>query len=425
MGLRATDIFTPGAFPAHSYVERKAEKLEESLRNALETAGQLVSIVGPSKSGKTVLTEYVVGRENLITVTGAGIENTDEIWQRVLDWMGAPSSHETVSSTSGRVGGEIAGEGSAKIPFVASGSVSAKATGEVEHAREHSRTHERGGLTQVVREIATSDFVVLIDDFHYMPRTVQEEVAKVLKEAVRLGVKICVAAVRHRGDDVVRANPELRGRVGTVDLSYWKKDELRQIALAGFNALRAELPDVAIDRMVEEAAGSPQLMQQICLTTCFKLGIREESVDRIFPTLSVEDLQAIFEQTSTTTDFRSLVEVLDAGPKTRGIERKLYEFRDKTEGDVYRCILKAVASNPPSLSFNYEELLKRIEEVCANDSPVGSSITGTCWQMSKLAQEKFPNERAIDWDEQKQILDIPDPYLLFYLRWSGWLVAPN
>jgi hypothetical protein len=38
--------------------------------------------------------------------------------------------------------------------------------------------------------------------------------------------------------------------------------------------------------------------------------------------------------------------------------------------------------------------------------------------MSKLALEKFPNERAIDWDDQKQVLDLPDPYLLFYLRWS-------
>jgi hypothetical protein len=41
--------------------------------------------------------------------------------------------------------------------------------------------------------------------------------------------------------------------------------------------------------------------------------------------------------------------------------------------------------------------------------------------MTKLAQEKFPKERAVDWDEQKQVLDIPDPYLLFYLRWSGRL----
>ena len=41
--------------------------------------------------------------------------------------------------------------------------------------------------------------------------------------------------------------------------------------------------------------------------------------------------------------------------------------------------------------------------------------------MTKLAQDKFPAERVIDWDEHKQILDIPDPYLLFYLRWSGRL----
>lgn len=58
-------------------------------------------------------------------------------------------------------------------------------------------------------EIGNSDFVVLIDDFHYMPRDVQTEAAKFLKEAVRLGVRICAAAVRHRGDNVVRANPDL------------------------------------------------------------------------------------------------------------------------------------------------------------------------------------------------------------------------
>jgi hypothetical protein len=27
--------------------------------------------------------------------------------------------------------------------------------------------------------------------------------------------------------------------------------------------------------------------------------------------------------------------------------------------------------------------------------------------------------RVDDWDEQKLVLDIPDPYLLFCLRWSG------
>ena len=88
---------------------------------------------------------------------------------------------------------------------------------------------------------------------------------------------------------------------------------------------------------------------------------------------------------------------------------------------MYRAVLKAVASDPPQLSFKYEDLLTRTASTCIGDSPVGSSVIGTCLHIGRIALEKFPNERAIDWDDQKQILDIPDPYLLFYLRWSGRL----
>ena len=162
-------------------------------------------------------------------------------------------------------------------------------------------------------------------------------------------------------------------------------------------------------------------MQQICLNACFATGVREWQLFRKVVPASENLLSGIFEQTSANTDFRSLVDVLDAGPKTRGTERKMYKFKDGSEGDIYRGILRAVASDPPRLAFDYEELTRRIATICRNETPVGSSVIGTCLHMSKLAVEKFPNERAIDWDEQKQILDIPDPYLLFYLRWSGRL----
>lgn len=137
--------------------------------------------------------------------------------------------------------------------------------------------------------------------------------------------------------------------------------------------------------------------------------------------IDLQTLQLVFQQTSATTDFRSLVDVLDAGPRTRGTERKTYTFSDSTEGDVYRVVLRALADDPPRLSFPYEELLGRTVKVCTTAAPVGSSVSGTCVHMAKLALEKFPNDRAVDWDEQKQVFDVPDPYLLFYLRWSGRL----
>jgi hypothetical protein len=404
MSLKAQEVFVPGAYPQHTYITRKAEGLEDSLKDSLSTPGQVVSLSGPSKSGKTVLVERVVGRDLLIPISGASLQGPDDVWNRVLDWMDVPSSTKGGKSSEWGLGADIG------------------IKGDIKRESTTEAVRERSGLTQVVHEIGGSEFVVLLDDFHYMNRNVQVEVAKTLKEGVRLGIKVVTAAVSHRGDDVVRANPELRGRVRAIDLRYWSHEELRQIADTGFDQLNGEIPSSLCDTFTGESAGSPQLMQLLCLQACFVLDLREKKLLRKRIAADEAALKRILEQTSSSTDFRSLVDVLDAGPRTRGTERKTYKFNEaEGEGDVYRVVLRALASSPPRLSFPYQELLERTVTICSGESPVGSSVTGTCLHMSKLAQEKFPAERAIDWDEQKQVFDVPDPYLLFYLRWSGRL----
>lgn len=400
MAVKAMEVFTPGAYPKRTYVERSDEKLEEKLADALAPAGQIVSLVGPSKSGKTVLVERVVGRDLLIPVTGAGIKSPDDVWTRVLDWIDAPISTSSTSGVSGSLG-PVGGE------------------------RHSSRQAGRRGLTQVVRELAGSDFVVLLDDFQYVARDAQAEVAQSVKEAARLEVKICTATVVHRGDDLVRSNPELRGRVTAVDLEYWRARDLAAIATLGFGALNLSIDGDTIQKLTTEAAGSPQLMQLLCLNACFVLRVREGHWKNRQVRVDEETLGTVLSQASASADFRSLVDVLHAGPRTRGTERKIYTFSDGSQGDVYRCVLKAIASDPPRLSFPYDDLTQRTRAVCTGDAPVGSSVVGTCVHMDKLALERFPNERAIEWDDQKQILDLPDPYLLFYLRWSDRLTEPD
>jgi hypothetical protein len=157
---------------------------------------------------------------------------------------------------------------------------------------------------------------------------------------------------------------------------YWNDDELAGIAKAGFSALNADPDQRLVDRFVRESAGSPQLMQLLCLNTCFVLNLRDEH-DGMFPTVlnvTDEDVYRILEQTSANTDFRSLVDVLDAGPRTRGTERKKYEFSDGRTGDVYTVVLRALALDPPKLSFTYNELLERTAAACIGESPVGSSV---------------------------------------------------
>jgi hypothetical protein len=216
-------------------------------------------------------------------------------------------------------------------------------------------TNQLRSSVDLVKEIADSGFVILVDDFHYMAKAVQAETAKVLKEGVRLGLKICTAAAVHRADDVVRALPELRGRVTAIDLQYWELSDLVAVGTQGFEIMNIHCPHDLIQHFAIEAAGSPQLMQRICLDACLVMGVREAPTKMVYWRPTPEQVKAIYEQASTTTDFRSLVDVLDAGPKLRGAERKEYSFRDGSKGDVYRCILRAMAMDPPILSFDYEE----------------------------------------------------------------------
>ena len=171
MPLRATDVFTPGSFPVETYVERTGVGLEQMVRDGLETPGQIVSLVGPSKSGKTVLVEKVVGRDQLITITGAGIQHADEIWARVLDWMDAPSTVTKSSLTSGAATLSGSASGSAGIGSVTAcllGQTSRRATSP--SARRCSVTPNRTPRRYIRTGVSTKPWRVGIFDFPtFMP----------------------------------------------------------------------------------------------------------------------------------------------------------------------------------------------------------------------------------------------------------------
>lgn len=415
---KATEIFTPNGVPSVTYVSRSTLGLEKRLRDAFLVPNMVVSISGPSKSGKTVLVNKVVAEEHLITVSGASITSPEKLWDSVLDWMGAPSQVMKKSETSlqGQVGGK--GSGKVGIPYIAEGQIEGHTTAGAGQKWGNDEVFVRGGLQQVEREIAGSEYTVFIDDFHYINRPTQVELGKQIKEAAEKGIRICTASVPHRSDDVVRSNPELRGRVFAIDIGRWSSTEIQQIADRGFRELGVDLSPQVIAMLVREAFGSPQLMQSICLNMCFEEEIYETLPEHKRVDITGEKISHILERTSTSTDFSRMLSTLHSGPKERGTERRVYEFTDGTSGDVYRCALLAIRADPPALSFSYDEILARSASVCRGMSPQGSSLQSTLGHMSRLAKVVQPDP-VIEWDQD--ILDIVEPYFLFFLRCSSHL----
>lgn len=416
---KPTEVFTPTSTPTYTYVDRADKNFEKRLREAMAIPNMVVSISGPSKSGKTVLIKKIVDTNDLIQVSGSTIKAPEDLWTRVLGWMESPTETAEKSGTSLKGAVSTKAEATAGVIF-AKGSVAANIDGAVERRTETTRTTKRGGLTQVIDEIAGSKFVMLIDDFHYIPKDAQIEVGKQIKSAAESGVRIITASVPHRSDDVVRSNPELRGRVTAIDMDYWSESELALIASRGFRQLNVDLaPDIE-RQLALESFGSPQLMQSICLTLCFEKDITESLADHIRVDIDQKVLSSTFERTSFTSDYSSLIEKLHTGPRQRGTERKIFDLSDGSRGDVYRSVLIAIAENPPKLSLRYDEMIERVKFVCrGNESPVGSSISEALLQMDKIVNELSIMSGVLEWDED--VLDISDPYFLFYIRRSDKL----
>ena len=87
---KSTEVFTPNDIPTFSYVERKARKFEERLRESLSIPKMIVSLSGPSKSGKTVLVKKIIDEDSLIPLSGATIRSAEILWANVLNWMSVP-----------------------------------------------------------------------------------------------------------------------------------------------------------------------------------------------------------------------------------------------------------------------------------------------------------------------------------------------
>lgn len=411
--MKASEVFTPNKFPEFTYIEDHLIKHAKLLHDSLDSK-LIVTLSGPSKSGKTVFVEKNIGMDRLVPVSGAGVKTPDELWGRVFAVVGTPlpAKLTETSGFQGATGGKVAGglPGIITAEANTSGTWSNSAATQTDAAVDY--------LSLLVKELAGSGLVVFIDDFHYVEPTAREEISNQIKDAAAKDVLFVLAAVPYHADDAVRANSDLRGRAVRLDFNYWNKSELLKIATLGFNALNIEMPPAFVEAMADEAAGSPQLMQALCLNSCYELNVRERPAKKVIPSANLSLINDVCVRTALTVDYTSILNLMKDGPKTRGTERNSHVLKNGEVCDVYPLIIKAIALSPPELTIRYPNLKDRMEALCSSTTPSGSSLTGACTHMCGIANAA-EGRNVLEWDAATDVLDILDPYLLFFIRWEG------
>lgn len=232
------------------------------------------------------------------------------------------------------------------------------------------------------------------------------------------GLKVVFLSVPYRSEDAVRSNTDLQGRITPIDIDYWTEDDLYDIGRTGFSLLSLSSFEDISRKFAKESMGSPQIMQGLCLNLCYRLNIRQSLPE--FTALSREEVHITkaMEDTAESSGSSNIYSILRRGPRTRGRDRNIYTLKDGTSGDVYQVIFKALSIDPPVLTFDYNNLKKRIESICVDESPEGSAIISALEQMSKIVKERPYVDWVIDYDDTGPIpmVDFPNPYFMLYAR---------
>jgi hypothetical protein len=158
--IKIKDIFTPGRFPIWTYVDDHLKTKEQQLHDALDDGSMLVSISGPSKSGKTVFVEHTLGKENLVQVTGSGVRSPSDLWIRVFDIIGTPLSRSTSSgnTVTGTIGAKGSVEGSI---LVAKGKGEVSGSGSYASQKSESQVDAIDYLQLLIRELSAPTLLFL------------------------------------------------------------------------------------------------------------------------------------------------------------------------------------------------------------------------------------------------------------------------
>ncbi len=309
--MKRAEVFTPNALPSVTFVEEHLKDKKKLLLQNLEQGGAVIAISGPSKSGKTVFVETTLGHDNLIQVSGANIGTPEELWRRIFSVIGTPiPTTKTVGkSEETAVTGSV--EGGVPLVIKGAGSIGGK-WGDTSGTTLDVKPDY---LALLVKELKGTDLVVFVDDFHYIDKSVQEEIATIIKEAVREGLRFVLAAVPYHADDVVIANSDLRGRMLKLDFDYWDEAELTKIAEKGFTALNVTVTPATVSAFAIEAAGSPQLMQSLCLNLCFEGDIESTSPEVVLLQPDQELIKKVCKRTAQTNDYSSVIRIMREGPK--------------------------------------------------------------------------------------------------------------
>jgi hypothetical protein len=391
-------------------VPRKELRLEQQVRDYLEERHKVLSLSGPTKSGKTVLVKQVA--PDALWISGGDVSNATDFWKVLVDRLDGWVEITKQRSKSAGESSTTSLDGEINVVVAKGGGGVTTEISELDE-RVHSVRRDRPAQQVAGDLLRAATPAVVIDDFHYLAQSDQQKIVRGLRSLVFDGLPVILLSVPHRTYDAVRAEPEMTGRVVPLQIPFWEDDDLSSIAHQGLQALNLEAAGEDVERLVNESFGSPFLMQDFCLAVCKDNDVRETLPER--NSLVFYNWDPFFRSRADATA-KMTFERLARGPRAK--ERKPRKLKDGRVVDIYGLVLAAIAHTGPKTTLRDTELMTSIKEIIDGDPPAIHEVTRILDKMTTIAQQA-KGEPVVDYMSEDRELHIADPFFAYYLRWGS------
>jgi hypothetical protein len=242
-----------------SYVPRMSQ--QERLSAALGTDSHLV-IWGEPRQGKSSLLRHGLKGSSHCIIQCAYGQRRFDVYRMILREAGASVAVERKRRRSRGIGATVR---------IFSGNISSES-----ETTERTFDIDISNINDVLRVIEDSGFskIVVLEDFHYLGRSVQRQILQDMKAIYEKSLlKFILVGIWADRDQLLGLQMDIGGRVEAIEVPRWTDDELAEVVKKGEDLLRLSFKPLALQRLIACAQQSVGVLQDLALAACTEAGM--------------------------------------------------------------------------------------------------------------------------------------------------------
>jgi hypothetical protein len=394
-----------------TYVERN--NVDDKFKKNLARDKHIV-IYGRSKQGKTCLHRNCLEEENYIVIQCRSSMLLTDLYATILKEAGAKIDISEKKTTSGafKVGIELAASG--KIPFLAKGEAKSNFEGEQNSSTEKEKKYieiDPDDPNDIIRILEAMQFskYIMLEDFHYLSKEVQCQVAIDLKAFHEKSSKCCfiIVGVWLEPNRLLLYNGDLSGRLIPIDADRWEDSDLSKILSKGEELLNIKFSDTVKAAIITSCQKNVGILQETCWRLCQNYNITETQ-DKIISLNNDEEVDNIIKEI--------------ANDQAGRYQNLLFFLADKNnnldENELVKWIAFVVITATPQeliLGISFQTISKRIREHHPNSLIFkDSNIYNALRKLTDIQNDNKVQPLVLDYDFNSNILRIVSSEFILY-----------